>query len=50
MVTSTVVYHRLWFVDLNHEYLLVIDLASPQALLGRLDSIKFALPWAAAKS
>ncbi len=44
LVSTTVVYHHQWFVDLNHQYVLVIDLAAPQALIGRLDSqVRFTL-------
>jgi len=44
LVGSTVVFHHQWFVDLNHQYVLVIDLACPQALVSRLDSqVRFTL-------
>ncbi len=44
LVGSTVLIHHQWFVDLNKEYVLVIDLACPPALLDRLDpQVRFTL-------
>jgi hypothetical protein len=44
IVGANVLIHHQWFVDLNHEYVLVVDLACPQALLDRLDpQVRFTL-------
>ncbi|HTB64540.1 MAG TPA: hypothetical protein VK737_13230 [Opitutales bacterium] len=44
IVTSKVVMHHQWFVDLNHQYVLVMDLVCPPSLMDRLDGqVRFTL-------
>lgn len=44
MTSPAVSIHHLWFVDLNHEYLLLIDLMAPSTLIDKLDAqVRFTL-------